>query len=86
MALLATIGLGTALPASACDVMASALNMLHEGMSYAEVVSVIGCGDGDHLVHIPGARDSYSWGGAKSFVTITFFDGKLHDWSGMPAR
>ena|SRR5690349_15714668 len=80
----------------ACSVPASAFDRLHEGMTYNEVAAVMGC-DGAHrsytsdTAHPSGTVtiDEYSWGGAEAgagFVMADFYDGKLHDWKGMPPR
>jgi hypothetical protein len=86
--------------APACSVPASAFKLLHEGMTYNEVAAVMGC-DGAHKSYRSDAApdtahpsgtvtiDEYSWGGAEAgagFVMADFYDGKLHDWKGMPPR
>ena len=74
----------------ACNVPDTAFNRLHEGMTYNEVVAVMGC-DGNHKAH-PSSRvtiDEYSWGGVEAgagFVMADFYDGKLHGWNGLPSR
>jgi hypothetical protein len=71
-----------------CRVTTMAINKLHEGMTYQEVVQLFGC-EGDHTAHSPGSKtdtlsDHYNFrsGAGLGGVLVIFHDGKLSDWAG----